>query len=458
MASAMLSSFADKFYAHLQQHFSSPLLSWTTLIQLLIVVGALILAGAVTRATRRWCDALTQQCTAGSTICDDLGEIIKFLKIITPFLAFVLIWIAYRLAQHFHWPQEVLYMAGVLCIALTVVRLFTGQMTNRFLAKILQIIIWLWSLLFILHLTQPWFALLNNIDFSVGRFTITLLTVYRAILLALLLYWLSRKVILIWHCWLTLGSRLGPAIQILLYKLGSILIYVFAIALILHYMGLDLTIFTLFSGALGLGLGFGLQKIFANLVSGFIILADKSIKPGDVIQVGDQYGWINFLGSRYVSVVGRNGTEHLIPNENLITNEVINWSYSSNLVRISLPVGVAYDSDLEKVRDLMLEVAQATPRVLVDPKPSCLLMGFGDSTINLELRVWMNDPQNGIGRVKSELNWGIWKVFRENGIELPFPQRDVHLKSVVEVKEQEQEKKHSEIHLAQAGKPELPGS
>ena len=314
-------------------------------------------------------------------------------------------------------------------------------MQNRFWARILQIVIWLWSLLFILHLTQPWFAVLDHIDFSVGQFRISLLTIYRAFFLSLLLYWLARKLIIIWHCWLTMGSTLGPALQILLYKLGSILLYTAVIALILHYMGLDLTVFTLFSGALGLGLGFGLQKVFANLVSGFIILADKSIKPGDVIQVGNQYGWINFLGSRYVSVIARNGTEHLIPNENLITNEVVNWSYSSNLVRISLPVGVSYESDLEKARDLMLEVAQATPRVLVDPKPTCLLMGFGDSTINLEIRIWINDPQNGIGRIKSELNWGIWKAFRENGIELPFPQRDVHLKTVVEVKDQEKGKK-----------------
>jgi len=320
-------------------------------------------------------------------------------------------------------------------------RLITDQMKNRFWARILQFIIWLWALLFVLHFIDPWLAILDDIDFSVGEFRFSLLTLNRAILLSLLLYWLSRKLIIIWHCWLTLGSTLGPALQILLYKLGSILIYATAMLLILHYIGLDLTVFTLFSGALGLGLGFGLQKVFANLVSGFIILADKSIKPGDVIQIGNQYGWINFLGSRYVSVVSRSGTEHLIPNENLITNEVINWSYSSNLVRISLPVGVSYESDLEKARDLMLEVAQATPRVLVDPKPTCLLMGFGDSTINLELRVWINDPQNGIGRIKSELNWGIWKSFKENGIELPFPQRDVHLKTVVEAKEQEQKKK-----------------
>src|SRR5208282_159662 len=121
------------------------------------------------------------------------------------------------------------------------------------------------------------------------------------------------------------------------------------------------------------------------------------------------------------SVITRNGTEHLIPNENLVTSEVINWSYSNNLVRIDIPVGVSYAADLEKARDLILETAAASPRVLTDPRPACLLAGFGDNTINLELRVWLNDPQNGIGSVKSDLLWGIWQRFREHGIELPFP-------------------------------------
>jgi len=167
-------------------------------------------------------------------------------------------------------------------------------------------------------------------------------------------------------------------------------------------------------------------------VSGFVILADKSIKPGDVIQLGDKYGWINFLGSRYVSVITRNGTEHLIPNENLITGEVINWSYSQNLVRLNVPVGVAYGSDLEKARELMLAAAVDTLRVLKEPKPACLLTGFGDNAVNLEVRVWINDPQNGIASVKSDLFWGIWQRFRANGIEFPFPQRDLHLKSIPE--------------------------
>jgi small-conductance mechanosensitive channel len=218
-----------------------------------------------------------------------------------------------------------------------------------------------------------------------------------------------------------------------LYRLGSIFLFSACVVIVLHYLGLDLTFFALFGGALGLGLGFGLQKVFANLVSGFILLGDKSIKPGDVIQLKDTYGWINFLGSRYVSVVTRDGIEHLIPNENLITGEVINWSYSQKLVRLRVPVGVAYGSDLDKVRELMLAAAADTLRVLKDPKPACLLTGFGDNAVNLELRAWINDPRHGIGSVKSDLFWAIWQRFRDHAIEMPYPQRDVHLKFVPEI-------------------------
>jgi small-conductance mechanosensitive channel len=165
----------------------------------------------------------------------------------------------------------------------------------------------------------------------------------------------------------------------------------------------------------------GLQKVVSNLVSGFIILADKSIKPGDVIQLGNKYGSINFMGTRYTSVVTREGKEHLIPNEKLISDEVINWSYSHNLVRLNLPVNVPNEVDLEKVRDLLLGTAARVQRVLKDPEPSCLIIGFGDNTVNLELRVWINDPQNGVSSVKSDLYWDIWKVFREHHIGFPIP-------------------------------------
>lgn len=243
----------------------------------------------------------------------------------------------------------------------------------------------------------------------------------RAMLLALALYWFSRNSSIFWHFWLTKKSDLTPAVQILLYKLGGIFLYAASIIVVLHFMGLDLTVFALFGGALGLGLGFGLQKVVSNLVSGFIILADKSIKPGDLIQLGNKYGSINFLGTRYTSVVTREGKEHLIPNEKLISDEVINWSYSHNLVRLNLPASVPNGVDLEQARHLMLAAAARIKRVLRDPSPSCLVMGFGDNVINLELRVWINDPQNGVSSVKTDLYRGIWKEFREHHIGFPTP-------------------------------------
>ena len=236
------------------------------------------------------------------------------------------------------------------------------------------------------------YSLQESISFTIGQVHVSMLTIIRALFLSLILYWLSKNLLVIISLWLRTGSGLPPATEALLYKLCQILLFSISVVLVLHYMGIDLTVFALFGGALGLGIGFGLQKIFANLVSGFMILADKSIKPGDVIQLGNTYGSINFLGSRYVSVVTRGGVEHLIPNESLINSEVINWSYSNNLLRLQLPVVISYGSDLEKATRLMLETAADTRRVLQEPEASCFVTGFGDNGLNLELRVWINDP------------------------------------------------------------------
>jgi len=268
---------------------------------------------------------------------------------------------------------------------------------------------------------------------TIGQMHVSMLTILRAPLLLLILYLLSKNLLVIFHLWLQTGSSLPAVTQALLDKLCKALLFSASVVLVLHYMGIDLTVFALFGGALGLGIGFGLQKIVASLISGFILLAEKSIKPGDVIQLGDTYGWINFLGGRYVSVITRSGAEHLIPNESLITGQVINWSYSNNLVRLQVPVGISYASDSQKARKLLLEAAAATVRVLREPEPVCLLTGFGDNSLNLELRVWINDPQNGLGSVKSNLLEDVLQRFNENGIELPYPQRVLHHKSIPEI-------------------------
>ncbi len=416
-------------WAYLQQQ----MLSGAMAVQLVVIGGAILVARLVIRHIQTWFGRLREhgQPTVGVPV--DMGLLENFKKVIGAFSASLLVWVAHGVARHYHWPRDGLYIAGIILLALALKRLLTETMANRFWAGVIVGAIWTWAALYVANLIDHWTLFLDRIAILFGQIRISLLHLAQALPYFLILYWLSKNLSAIWRLWLTTSSGLTPAVQILLARLGSIFLYTLSIVLLLHYLGLDFTVFALFSGALGLGLGFGLQKIFANLVSGFILLADKSIKPGDVIQLKDTYGWINFLGTRYCSVVTRDGIEHLIPNENLITGEVINWSYSEDLVRLKVPVGVAYGTDLEKAERLMLEAAADTRRVLQNPRPVCHLIGLGDNAINLDLRIWINDPRNGLTNVKSELLRGIWRRFQENGIEVPYPQRDVRLKTVPDI-------------------------
>ena len=271
-------------------------------------------------------------------------------------------------------------------------------MKNRTLARLISVIIWSIAALDIVHVLIPVLNLLDSIDLTIGEVHLTVLSLIQGGLILVVLFWLAKKISVFFGHWIKTVQNVTPSVQVLLYKLLSITLFTLVIVGVLSYMGFNLTAFAVFSGGIGLGIGFGLQKVFANLISGLIILADKSIKPGDVIQLGDTYGWINYLGGRYISVVTRDAKEYLIPNEDLITNEVVNWSYSNNLLRLKIPIGIGYDSDIQQAMELMLEAAGEVARVLADPKPACLLMGFGDNSVNFQLRVWIRDPQNGVAQ------------------------------------------------------------
>lgn len=224
-------------------------------------------------------------------------------------------------------------------------------------------------------------------------------------------------------------DTVSPALRALVSKFAKTLIIVAAALFAISAIGIDLSAFAMFGGAIGLGLGFGFQKVVSNLISGVILLGDRSIKPGDVIQVDETYGWINRLGARYVSVITRDGTEHLIPNETLITEKVVNWSFSDDKVRVKAPFGVAYTSNIHLAMELAQRAASETPRVLASPEPSVRLMGFGDNSVNFELRFWISDPSKGVINVRSEIFTRIWDLFHEQGVEFPYPQRDLYLKS-----------------------------
>lgn len=221
--------------------------------------------------------------------------------------------------------------------------------------------------------------------------------------------------------------------SVLAEKLATIVIWVVTFLIGVDLLGIDLTALTVFSGAFGLAIGFGLQKTFGNLIAGIILLLDKSIKPGDVIAVADQsgqqtFGQIRRIGIRAVSVTTRDEREYLIPNENLMINQVENWSYSSKNVRVQVPVGVSYDADMALAEKLMLEAAAKARRVLATPPPTVWWNGFGDNAVNFTIHCWINDPEEGVGNVKSDVLKHLWALFKEHEIGLPFPQRDLNLK------------------------------
>ena len=215
--------------------------------------------------------------------------------------------------------------------------------------------------------------------------------------------------------------------QVLVIKFAQVGLYGLALFVGLRATGVDLTGLAVLSGAIGVGLGFGLQKVVSNLVSGVIILLDKSIKPGDVISLGETFGWINTLGARYTSVVTRDGREYLIPNEDLITGQVVNWSHSDDFVRLDIYFGTAYGDDPHKVRALAIEAARGVDRVLDHKAPVCHIVGFGDNSVDYILRFWIKDPTGGLTNIRGNVYLALWDKFQENNISIPFPQREVRM-------------------------------
>ncbi len=224
-------------------------------------------------------------------------------------------------------------------------------------------------------------------------------------------------------------DAVSPVLRVLISKFISVLVIILAVLFGISSLGVNLSALAVLGGAVGLGLGFGFQKVVSNLISGVILLTDRSIKPGDVIEVGTTYGWINKLSARYVSVLTRDGTEFLIPNETLITEKVTNWSFSDDRVRVRVKFGASYNADPREVMAMAVEAGRACKRVIPEKEPVCWMLGYGDSSIDFELRVWIRDPAEGIGSLRSEILLRLWDMFKARGIEIPFPQRDLHIRS-----------------------------
>ena len=336
----------------------------------------------------------------------------------------------------YHWQHiGLLTLASKLLLAMAAIRLFVYALRYtlspggwlKTLENIISFSIWFLLTLHLIGVLPQVTQKLEDVKFSVSRTPVNLLQVLQAIftvvLTLLIALWISR---LIENKFMR-AQHIGMNMRVVLTKLTRILLMFIAILIALSAVGLNLTLLSVFGGALGVGLGFGLQKIASNYVSGFIILLDKSMQIGDVITAEEHYGVVSDLRSRYLVLRKLDGTEVIIPNEKLITNSVINHSFTDRKARIILPIRISYDSDLEVAMQLMQEAAKNHPRVMVEPIPSVHLLNFGDNGFDLNLNIWVPDPEEGSLELKSQIYIAIWHDFKQNHISIPNPQRDVRI-------------------------------
>lgn len=322
------------------------------------------------------------------------------------------------------------YVVAILAGSAVVISILSHLIKNRLVAKILAYSIWSVVALNILGFLDEFIYLLDYIAFNIGDFKLSLLIVLQGIAWLISLLWLANTFSNFLEKKLRNNKDLTPALKVLVSKFVKFTLIIFASIAAISSIGIDLTALTIFSGALGIGIGFGLQKVASNLISGIIILSDRSVKPGDVISLGETFGWINSLNSRYVSIVTRDGIEYLIPNENFVSDRVINWSYSDKKVRIELEFGVSYDSNPHNVRSISVKAISKLNRVLKNPKPVCHLLDFADSSLKFVLRFWIEDPQNGLTNLRGEAYLALWDAFENSNIKIPYPHRKILLENL----------------------------
>jgi small-conductance mechanosensitive channel len=293
--------------------------------------------------------------------------------------------------------------------------------------RIIAAIVWGWLALYITDLAPYVIDAMESVEFHVGKQHIDLWTVLRGVATVFLTVVFALWIAGVIEAKLMGVHSLDANLRIVGVRVAKAGLTVVAILASLGLVGIDMTALSVFTGALGVGLGFGLQKIASNYVSGFIILLDRSIRIGNIIQVGSDAGEVTQITTRYTVLKHPGGSEYIVPNETLISTTVQNQTYSNTKLRLATTVGVAYDTDLDLASRLMTDVATAHPRALEEPAPKVFLSLFGESCINLELGFWISDPEEGKGNIVSDINFAVWRAFKENGIVIPFPQREVRV-------------------------------
>lgn len=340
------------------------------------------------------------------------------------------LFIALTVMRSVTWPSRSHFIAIALSLSLAwlFVSVLSRVIRNRLVARTLSWLAWIYVALVILGFDDEAGTFLDSLALPLGEMRLSLLLILKAVLLLFATVWVAVVLGRYFDEQVQKSDELTPSIRVLIGKVAKFGLILVAGTIALSSVGIDLSAFTVFTGAVGLGLGFGLQKVISNFISGIIILLDKSIKPGDTISLEGTFGWIRELRARFVSVVTRDGREYLIPNEDFITHRVINWSFSDELVRLDVNFGVSYDADPHEVSKLAIEAAMTVGRVEGSRRPVCWLTGFGDSSLDFVLRFWIRDPQQGLTNVRGKVLLALWDTFKENNVGIPYPHREIILK------------------------------
>jgi small-conductance mechanosensitive channel len=327
------------------------------------------------------------------------------------------------------WPSRsyLLVISAKLALAWLIIRLVTSVIRNEFIVRLVAISAWLVAALSIVGQLGPTIDALDSVAIDLGGLRLSpLLLIKLGVLLAVAL-WLSNLTSNFLEVRIRQSRDLTPSIQVLLVKMVRLALMLLAITIVMSTVGINLSALAIFSGAIGVGIGFGLQKIVANFISGVILLADKSVKPGDLVTIGDSSGRISAMNTRYISVAAGDGREFLIPNEDLITQKVVNWTYTDKNTLVKVNFGTNYDADPRLVCQLAIDIAAASPRATKPKPPNCLLTEFAEAGMKFSLTFWIADP-DGMDAVKSDVMLALWDAFKREGIRVPYPVREIRIR------------------------------
>ncbi len=409
------------------------LLNVDVAIQLGLILGAIVPAAILGPNLKNGLQRLLQEHIKQPTLRSVLHAFAELALPVTLYAMLMLVLLGLSAAE-----RPTAWIAGAIALmnAWIIVRLVTLIIRSDFWSRVAFYVAWPIAALDAFGALGPVVEQMRELAIPLGQndagvpVEISLFDVVRTLFYFAILLWAANFANKLLQNRIENIEELSPSLKTLLAKILNVLVPVVALLIAFQIAGFNLATLAIFSGALGLGVGLGLQRIVANFVAGFTLVADKSIKPRDVIEIDNTMGWVTSMQSRYVALRTRDGTELLIPNDRFMSEGVINWSKSDRVVRQHAPFGVSYRTEsLEEVQTLATDAAKDVERVVNQPQPVCNITGFGDSSIDFDLRFWITDPQNGIANVRSEVYLNIFNGLKSAGIEIPFPQRDLHIRT-----------------------------